>query len=152
MTKAEFAAELARLRAAFSGELDNPLSYRCEDCTACVSCMFCVGCEDCYRCTHSSGCRGCTQSSHCRDCVSCHDCSHCVESEACRSSQYLVRCYSCSDSLYCYGCVGLAKKEFHILNVPYSRKEYFALIKELEGSPGSRRPEAPNASSSSTSP
>ena len=34
---------------------------------------------------------------------------------------------SCTDCTYCYGCVGLAKKEFHILNVPYSRTEYFAL-------------------------
>jgi hypothetical protein len=27
--------------------------------------------------------------------------------------------------------VGLAKKEFHILNQPYSRTEYFAIIKAL---------------------
>jgi hypothetical protein len=27
--------------------------------------------------------------------------------------------------------VGLARKEFHILNQPYSRSEYFAIIKNL---------------------
>jgi hypothetical protein len=27
--------------------------------------------------------------------------------------------------------VGLARKEFHILNQPYSRSEYFAIIKTL---------------------
>jgi hypothetical protein len=27
--------------------------------------------------------------------------------------------------------VGLAKKEFHILNQPYSRTEYFAIVKTL---------------------
>jgi hypothetical protein len=29
--------------------------------------------------------------------------------------------------------VGLAKKEFHILNRPYARSDYFALLKSLRG-------------------
>jgi hypothetical protein len=63
--------------------------------------------------------------------VGCHDCSHCEDSEACTGSAYLVQCSSCIDCTYCYGCVGLTKKEFHILNVGYSRTEYFALLKTL---------------------
>jgi len=46
-----------------------------------------------------------------------------------------LRCSFCTDCNYCYGCVGLSKKEFHILNQPYTRSEYFALIKSLAGSP-----------------
>ena len=63
--------------------------------------------------------------------MGCHDCSHCEDSEACTGSAYLVQCSSCIDCTYCYGCVGLAKKEFHLLNVAYSRTEYFALLKSL---------------------
>jgi hypothetical protein len=44
-----------------------------------------------------------------------------------------VECEACNDCTYCYGCVGLSKKEFHILNVPYDRKAYFALVKQLQG-------------------
>ena len=51
--------------------------------------------------------------------------------EACTGSAYLIQCSSCIDCTYCYGCVGLTKKEFHILNVAYSRTEYFALLKTL---------------------
>ena len=51
--------------------------------------------------------------------------------ENCTGSSYLVMCKSCSDSTYCFGCVGLMKKEFYILNVQYSKQEYFAIIKTL---------------------
>ncbi|HEY0713026.1 MAG TPA: hypothetical protein VGF45_10155, partial [Polyangia bacterium] len=75
---------------------------------------------------------------HCVDSVACHDCTHCERSEGCRGSAYLVQCYSCSDCTYCYGCVGLSKKEFHILNVGYDRKTYFAMIKQLQGGGAAR--------------
>jgi hypothetical protein len=65
--------------------------------------------------------------------VGCHECSHCERSRGCRGSAYLVDCEACSDCTYCYGCVGLSKKEFHILNVPYDRKTYFATVKQLQG-------------------
>jgi hypothetical protein len=131
MTKAEFTAELARLRQTFARGLDNPQSFNCKDCEDCHSCNFCSGCQNCYRCTHCESCRGCSSSTHCKDSVGCHECTHCERSEGCRGSAYLVDCHSCSDCTYCYGCVGLVKKEFHILNVGYDRKTYFAKVKEL---------------------
>ena len=76
-------------------------------------------------------CEATTGSSHCLRCTGCHDCSHCQDSRGCTGSAYLVQCASCSDCTYCTGCVGLNRKEFHILNQPYSRTEYFALIKTL---------------------
>lgn len=32
---------------------------------------------------------------------------------------------------YCFGCVGLSNKDFHILNEPYARREYFAIVARL---------------------
>ena len=37
-----------------------------------------------------------------------------------------------SDCTYCFGCVGLTKKDFYILNVGFSRQEYFELTKRLK--------------------
>jgi hypothetical protein len=54
-----------------------------------------------------------------------------VDSEGCSSSSYVVRCVGLVGCTYCFGCVGLSNKDFHILNQPYSRKEYFALTSRL---------------------
>jgi hypothetical protein len=35
---------------------------------------------------------------------------------------------------YCFGCVGFSDKDFHILNQPYSRKDYFEITAELSRS------------------
>ena len=59
-------------------------------------------------------------------------------------SAYLVLSRNLSDCNYCFGCVGLSKKDFHILNVAFPRKEYF----EITGcgrSSGCRRECAPFA-------
>ena len=118
MTRTEFQAELQRLRREAGVTEANAGSFRSDDCRGCLRCMFCSGCTNCYRCTHCTGCEATTGSSHCLRCT---------------GSAYLVQCASCSDCTYCTGCVGLARKEFHILNQPYSRTEYFALIKTLLG-------------------
>jgi hypothetical protein len=39
---------------------------------------------------------------------------------------------ACSECSYCFGCVGLAKKDFHVLNVKYTRSEYFRIVRALE--------------------
>jgi hypothetical protein len=131
MTRTEFQTELQRLRREAGVREENAGSFRSQDCQGCLRCMFCTGCTNCYRCTHCTGCEATTGSSHCLRCTGCHDCSHCQDSQVCTGSAYLVNCASCSDCTYCTGCVGLAKKEFHILNQPYSRTEYFAIIKTL---------------------
>lgn len=58
-------------------------------------------------------------------------CHHCVECESSSGSSYLVRCVGMSSCSYCFGCVGLSGKDFHVLNEPYSRQDYFALVKRL---------------------
>lgn len=80
-----------------------------------------------------------------KDCV---DCLHvlkseklyeCVSCEICYNSRYLTRCEQCSDSYFlencfscknCLGCKNLRHKEFHIFNKPYSKEEYFRILKE----------------------
>lgn len=85
--------------------------YFCRDCTdncyifKCELCYECLDCEECYGCNFS------------QDCSTCRDCSHCYD------------CKSCSD---CFGCSGLRTKKFHILNKPYSKKEYFKRIAEIK--------------------
>lgn len=132
MSRREFEAELQRLLRAYASEEENPGSVQCESCRRAVSCMFCTDCEECYRCTHSKGCRSSTHLTHCTDCVGCHDCAYCVASENCTRSNYLVSCRACSECSYCFGCVGLAKQDFHILNVKYTRSEYFRIVRSLE--------------------
>jgi len=136
MSRREFEAELQRLLRAYASDEENPGSMRCEGCRRCVSCMFCTDCEECYRCTHSTGCQGSTHLTHCRACTGCHECAYCVSSENCTRSNYLVLCRSCSECSYCFGCVGLAKQDFHILNVKYTRSEYFRIVKSLEAELG----------------
>ena len=133
MNRSEFDAEFSRLLREFGAGEKNPGSFRSEGCTGSMHCMFCKGCSNCYRCTHCQDCEATTGSGHCVRCVGCHDCSHCEDVTACTHSAYLLRCSFCADCNYCLGCVGLAKKEFHILNRPYSRSDYFALVKTLRG-------------------
>ena len=132
MSRREFEGELQRLLRAYASDEENPGSIQCEGCRRSVSCMFCKDCEECYRCTHSRGCRSSTHLTHCTDCTGCHDCAYCVASENCTRSNYLVRSRACSECSYCFGCVGLAKKDFHVLNVKYTRSEYFRVVKSLE--------------------
>jgi hypothetical protein len=59
-----------------------------------------------------------------------------VRSESCTRSNYLVLSRSCSECNYCFGCVGLQKQDFHVLNVKYTRSEYFRIVKSLEAELG----------------
>ena len=67
----------------------------------------CVGCEGCRRCRFCAACRDCEDCTYCEECVECVSCT------------------------YCLGCVGLEGQEFHVLNEPVSRSQYFKLVKAL---------------------
>jgi hypothetical protein len=109
----------------------NEGCVECVDCSACIRSTFCrtgqqlVGCHYCVRCKH------CTDCSHCHDSTRLVGCHHCVASDDCTASRYVVRSTGLSNCVYCFGCVGLNGREFHILNRPYSRKEYFELTARL---------------------
>ncbi len=131
LTARQFEAEHARLVREFGEAEENPGSLSCHGCRHCSSCMFCEECEACYRCTHCARCLDSSHLTHCHDCKGCHESAYCVRCESCIGSSYLVLCRSCSDCTYCFGCVGLAKKDFHILNVSYTKTEYFRIMKAL---------------------
>ena len=109
----------------------NPQGFNLKNCRHCPSCMFCEGCESCYRCDYCVCCEGCSESTHCEGCVKCHASAYCVGCQACVNCKYLESCESCSDCTYCFGCVGLSRKDFHILNEPYPRNEYFKVVEKL---------------------
>lgn len=134
-----FEAERSRLLRAHAASAANPGSLSCEGCVRCGSCMFCTDCEDCWRCTHCRGCRGSSHLTHCVDCDGCHDCAYCVRSEGCTRSSYLVLSSACTGCTYCFGCVGLQGADFHILNVKYTRAEYFRIVKALGAELGLER-------------
>ncbi len=135
----EFLDQLAELGRAFADDPGNPGSYACKDCERCANCMFCKGCVGCYQCTHCIECDGCSNCSHCRQSKGCQSSAYLLQCESCTHSAYLVLSRNLSDCNYCFGCVGLSKKDFHILNVAFPRKEYFEITARLRkdlGLPG----------------
>ena len=134
--KADFLAEYARLEREHLAGKPNIGSYRSEGCELCDRCMFCLDCRSCHKCTHCVGCEECSDCSHSRACRSCHACAYCVDCSVCSGGAYLVRCTACVDCTYCFGCVGLVRKDFHILNVQYSRTQYFELLEKLKAELG----------------
>lgn len=132
LDKRHFLEELALLGASFAADPGNPGSYACTGCERCANCMFCRDCEGCYGCTHCVDCERCNNCTHCVGSTSLNACAYCVNSEHCATSAYLYFSRSLSDCTYCFGCVGLSKKDFHILNQPFSRAQYFELTTRLK--------------------
>ncbi|MBU8899492.1 caib/baif family protein [Corallococcus sp. M34] len=131
LNKREFLDQFQKLSKQYAQDPGNPGSYACEGCQRCANCMFCKDCDSCHQCTHCTRCELCNNCSHCVDCKSCHASAYCQQSENCTHSAYLVLCRNMQDSNYCFGCVGLSKKDFHILNVPFPRTEYFKVVARL---------------------
>jgi hypothetical protein len=126
-----FEARFHELMSAFGTRRDNEGCVQCVGCAACTRCTFCRESERLVRSHYCVRCRDCMDCSHCRDSVELIGCHHSIDSERCTASSYLVRCVGLSRSSYCFGCVGLSGKDFHVLNEPYSRQEYFALTRRL---------------------
>jgi hypothetical protein len=131
-TAAEFEAELRRLVRAAGEGADNTGSIEVIDCRRCVECTFCARSVGLYRCHYCTDSERLVSSTHCRSSRDLSQCNHCTDSERCMQSSYLVRCFDCTACSYCFGCVGLVGKDFHILNQPYSRSDYFATLARLQ--------------------
>jgi len=128
VTKNEFVAELSRLQREHESSDGNVNCIGSHGCSQSVNCMFCNDCERCYKSTHSNRCKDSSFLTHCHDCQSCYSSAYCESSAHCINSNYLVNCTSCTECTYCFGCVGLERKDFHILNKPYGRQEYFKMV------------------------
>lgn len=128
---ADFEAEYRRLVTSASERKDNTSCVACNACERCVECTFCTRSTALLRSHYCTGCDRCVASTHCRESRDLFACNHCDTCERCSQSSYLVRCVDCTSCTYCFGSVGLIGKDFHILNQPYSRSEYFALVAKL---------------------
>jgi hypothetical protein len=126
-----FEARYRELVTTLGGSGKNDGSVECVGCRACVACTFCRDSERLCRCHYCVESALCTDCSHCRGCRTLVACHHCVDSESSVRSSYLVRSVAMTDCTYCFGCVGLSGKDFHVLNEPYGRSEYFELTRRL---------------------
>ena len=131
VNKSEFETRLRALTQSHAAVAQNEGCVACDRCQRCTRCTFCRDSERLVRCHYCMACNDCIDSSHCRSCTGCFGCTHCIASERCSQSAYLVRCVGLSGCSYCFGCVGLAGKDFHILNEPYDRSTYFSLTAQL---------------------
>lgn len=68
----------------------------------------------------------CYEISSCFKLYNCNFCYMCVES---RDLEYCEFCQYCKN---CFGCTSLIRKEYYILNKPYSREEYFDKLAEIK--------------------
>lgn len=131
MNASEFETRLRELLSKPAQAAENPSSIACEQCQRCALCTFCKASTGLVRCHYCVQCRDSTDCSHCVSCINCLGCKHCVSSERCTDCAYVVRSYALASCTYCFGCVGLQNKDFHVLNQPYSRSDYFALTRKL---------------------
>ena len=136
MTKDEFERALRGLVGAGAPRLENTSCVECHACQACVECTFCRGSRGLLRSHYCVDCERCVSAVHCRASKDLFSVSHASFSERCSHSQYLVRSFDCTGSSYLFGCVGLVGKDFHVLNEPHSRSDYFALTSQLKKSLG----------------
>jgi hypothetical protein len=60
--------------------------------------------------------------------LSCH---HCTDTRDSIGSSYLVHCQTMAQCTYCLGCVGLSHADYHILNQPFDRSQYFEVSQQL---------------------
>lgn len=130
LTAAEFERRLREL----TRRSDSHSSSNCVECHDCVGCSHCTFCRDGERlsgCHYCVACKSCVDCSHCRGCERLLGCQHCIESQDCSRSKYVVLSSALSNCAYCFGCVGLSHKEFHILNQPFPKTEYFELTARL---------------------
>jgi hypothetical protein len=131
LTLRDFEAKFRDLQRQLGRDAANSGCVQCTDCKGCTGCTFCKESERLVRCHYCVRCSGCMDCSQCKDSKTLIMSQHCVDCENCTQSAYLTKCAACTGCTYCFGCVGLSGKDFHILNEPYSRSEYFAVTKRL---------------------
>src|SRR5450432_3228806 len=131
MNRNEFGSQLRALVSAQGRRTENVSCLACDRCEGCIESTFCNDSKNLARCNYCVTCGDCTDCGNCQACTSCFGCTHCTQSERLTACAYVVKSIGCSGCTYCFGCVGLKKKDFHILNEPYDRQTYFAIIGKL---------------------
>lgn len=78
-------------------------------------CNFGSNLHLCYECQNVFASSNCNFLENCANCADC---------------EYAIFCYNCRN---CFGCAYMMNKEYCILNRPFSREEYLALLKKIKG-------------------
>ena len=105
----------------------NSFLYRGKNCYMTWGCSVMEDSMYCFNSSHSKDSLDCHFSKNlelcfqCLDCLKCYSCHYSQDLKNCHDCSYCYNCISCHD---CLGCVGLRQKKYHILNQPYSSKEY----------------------------
>ena len=131
MDATEFAQRFRQLVRDHQRDEGNHGCVSVEHCTRCRDCTFCRHSVDLLRSHYCIECERCVDCAHCRGSQDLLSCMHTTASRRCSQSAYLERCVDCRDCHYCFGCVGLSGRDFHILNEPYERSEYFKITAAL---------------------
>ena len=132
LERAAFERALHALLGAHRAQDASPGSYKSPDSARCVQCMFTTASRDCFHCTYCHECAECADCTHCTRTTHSQGSSYCVDAHHCVRCSYVILSRHCYECIFCFGCVGLAKKEFHILNKPFPRKVYFQLVEQLK--------------------
>jgi len=107
---------------------DSKNCYLVFGSTFCENLMFadrCVRCKDCLDLYLIDKGELCYESLFCRNCFKLFFSKYC---EDCSDSTFLLNCRNCQS---CFGCVNLRHKQYCIFNTPYTKKDYYQKIKEL---------------------
>ena len=114
------------------------ISYKNENCGFCNivgtsrNCYLLYGSIDCENCYYGNPfkCKDCCDSltlrnsELCLEGVDSNRLYHCYRCQNCENSRDLMFCLDVRNSSNCFACVGLNRKQYHILNEPYSKEAY----------------------------
>ncbi len=116
------------------------MSTNCEwsdDAWSCKNCYLCrsmLHCEDLSYGYRTVNCKNSIDVTFCFDTEYSYDCTYCFKSYRLRHSFDARDClesaflYDCRNVRNCFMCWNLRGKQYHILNQPYAKEEYFKKI------------------------
>ena len=102
----------------------------CFNCTKCEDCAYGMQMDETYD-SMDTDFMGYDRSEKCYQAIGCSGIYNCIGCDSCWHDHDLMYCQLCFSSNNCFGCISLNKKEYHILNKPYSKKEYEKIVPQL---------------------
>lgn len=97
--------------------------HELDDCINCSSCKSLQDCVDCDMTLNSQLLYEAVEDNWN------YNCNFIYWSANLRDSEYMMYCFNCED---CFGCFNLKRKQFHILNKPYSKEDYFKTVAAIK--------------------
>lgn len=82
--------------------------------------------KDCWDITVLEDSELCYEVSSSHVLQNCTLCFFCVNSSNCEYSELMINCHDC------FGCISLHRKQYYILNQPYTKEEYFKKVAEIK--------------------